>query len=309
MIRRIWAVAINTFREAVRDRVLLGMVGATIGVLLFTLAVAQLSLNEDRRVIFDLGVGSISLFSVVVSVFLGSALLYKEIERKTLYVILPKPLHRHEFLLGKYFGIVITGLVFIAITGAVQLWVTAAQAGASASGLVAGLFGPVVVFGLWLWRAKDSTRVLIPWSLLSLGGLALLASQSSPLLWPILASLLLSLCEVLVLTAVALLFSSFSTPFLTGLFTTGVWLLGRSADTMATTHTKTLPDSIKLVLRGLSQVLPNFYLFVPGRHALTTASEAGDPGQYVLTTVLYALTYAVVLLAAASWIFRKRDFL
>lgn len=309
MIVRIWAVAINTFREAVRDRVLLGMVGATIGMLLFTLAIAQLSLNEDARVVFDLGLGSISLFAVIVSVFLGSALLYKEIERKTLYVILPKPLHRHEFLLGKYFGIVITGLVFIAITGAVQLWVTVAQAKASLPLLLASLLGPCVALGLWLWLAKDRTSALIPWSLLTLAALCWTTSTTSVALSPIAASLLLTLCEVVVLTAVALLFSSFSTPFLTGVFTTGVWLLGRSADTMATTNTKTLPDAIKTLLRGLSQVLPNFHLFVPGRHALTTMSDVGGPGQYVLTTTIYALTYSVLLLTAAALVFRKRDFL
>ncbi len=309
MILRIWAVAINTFREAVRDRVLLGMVGATIGMLFFTLAIAQLSLNEDRRVIFDLGLGSISLFSVVVAVFLGSALLYKEIERKTLYVILPKPLHRFEFLLGKYFGIVITGAVFIAITGAAQLWVTAVQAQAPAASLLAGLLLPLVALGLWLWRAKDRTSALIPWSLLTLVGLATVAAPASPLLWPILASLALTLCEVLVLTAVALLFSSFSTPFLTGVFTTGVWLLGRSTDTMATTTSKSLPDAIKVTLHGLAHVLPNFHLFVPGRHTLTEMSDVGGPGQYVLQSAIYAVTYTVLLLTAASLAFRKRDFL
>lgn len=313
MIVRIAAVATNTFREAVRDRVLLGMVGATLSMLLFTLAIGELSLNENARVVFDLGLGAISLFAVIVAVFLGSALLYKEIERKTLYVILPKPLHRHEFLLGKYFGIVITGLVFIAITGSAQLWVTLAQANAPGSILVATLLGPPLVLAVWLWLARDRTNALIPWSLLTL--LALCAatittsSTTKVELGPIVASLALTLDEVVVLTAVALLFSSFSTPFLTGVFTTGVWLLGRSADTMATTNSTALPDSLKLLLRGLSQVLPNFHLFVPGRHALVTMSEVGGPGTYLWTTSLYALTYSVVLLAAASWVFRKRDFI
>jgi len=309
VIVRIAAVATNTFREAVRDRVLLGVVGATLAMLLFTLAIGELSLNENARVVFDLGLGAISLFAVIVSVFLGSALLYKEIERKTLYVILPKPLHRHEFLLGKYFGILITGVVFIAITGSAQLWVTLAQANASGSILLATLLGPPVALAVWLWLARDRTNALIPWSLLTLLGLCAATLTTKIELGPIVASLALTLDEVVVLTAVAMLFSSFSTPFLTGVFTTGVWLLGRSADTMATANSKTLPAALKLMLRGLSQVLPNFHLFVPGRHALVTMSEVGGPGTYVLTTSLYALTYSVVLLAAASLVFRKRDFI
>lgn len=309
MMVRIIAVATNTFREAVRDRVLLGVVGAALGMLLFTLAIGELSLNENARVVFDLGLGSVSLFSVLVSVFLGSALLYKEIERKTLYVILPKPLHRHEFLLGKYFGIVLTGLVFIAITGSAQLWVTSAQAGASGVLLAATFFGPLSVLGLLLWRAKDSTAALVPWSLAMFGALCAVTTTTPVDLAPIVASLALTLGEVVLLAAVATLFSSFSTPFLTGVFTTGVWLLGRSADTMATTNTRTLPDSIKTILHGLSPVLPNFHLFVPGRHALVTTSEVGGPGYYVLTSSLYAVTYAAIVLFAAALVFRKRDFL
>src|SRR5690606_37382884 len=127
---RIWAIAINTFREAVRDKVLYGVLAFATAVLLFTLALAELSLNQQRRVVLDVGLASISLFSVVTAVFLGSSLLYKEIERKTLYVILPKPIRRSEFLFGKYVGIAMTAAVFIAIMGGVQLWVTAVQAGA-----------------------------------------------------------------------------------------------------------------------------------------------------------------------------------
>ena len=80
MIGRVYAVAINTFREAVRDRVLYGVLGAATAVLLFTLALAELSLNEQRRVVLDVGLASISLFSVAVAIFLGSSLLYKEID-------------------------------------------------------------------------------------------------------------------------------------------------------------------------------------------------------------------------------------
>ena len=138
-VARIYAIALNTFREAVRDRVLYGVLGLATGVLVFTLALAELSLDQQERVITDLGMASISLFSVVVAIFLGSSLLYKEIERKTLYVILPKPIRRFEFLLGKYFGIVLTCAVFIVLMGAIQLWVTAIQADAPGAALLGAL--------------------------------------------------------------------------------------------------------------------------------------------------------------------------
>jgi hypothetical protein len=78
---RILAVAINTFREAVRDRVLYGVLGVATFVLLFTLVLAEVSLDQEQRIVLDVGLASISMFSVLASVFLGSSLLYQEIER------------------------------------------------------------------------------------------------------------------------------------------------------------------------------------------------------------------------------------
>src|SRR5689334_14037671 len=165
---RIYAIAINTFREAVRDRVLYGVLGFACAVLFFTLAVAELSVHEQARVVSDVGLASISLFSVVVAIFLGSSLLYKEIERKTLYVILPKPVQRAEFLLGKYFGIFLTALVFVALMGALQLWITAVQAGAAPLFALGVLLSLLALLGLALYFARDRTAVLVPYSLVAL---------------------------------------------------------------------------------------------------------------------------------------------
>lgn len=307
---RIVAVAINTFREAVRDRVLNGVLGIALAVLIFTLALAELSLDQQRRVVLDIGLGSISFFSVVVAVFLGSSLLYKEIERKTLYVILPKPIRRHEFLLGKYLGIVLTAFVFVGIMGAVQLGVTATQAGGSPALIATALVGLPVLLGLGMWKARDRTAVLVPWSLLALVAGSGVALQAGVALSPILAALVLTLGEVLVLTAVALLFSAFSTPFLTALFTVGVWLVGRSADLMISMKSKMLPEVIRELLKKLVRVWPNFNIFVPGRNTLEAHLETvGGPFAYVSQTMLYAALYSAVLLTLASLIFRRRDFL
>src|SRR5688572_1934632 len=227
-MHRILAVAVNTFREAVRDRVLYGVLGVATFVLVFTLVLAEVSLDQERRIVLDVGLAAISLFSVVVSVFLGSSLLYKEIERKTLYVILPKPIHRHEFLLGKYFGIALTVFVFVAIQGAVQLLVSSVQAGASVLFVIAiAALGPCVLAAM-MWTASDGTAVIVPWACLLFAAAAWVAQTTDLGLGPTSAALALTLNEVLLLTAVALFFSAFSTPFLTALLTTGVWVVGRN---------------------------------------------------------------------------------
>jgi ABC-type transport system involved in multi-copper enzyme maturation permease subunit len=309
-MQRILAVAVNTFREAVRDRVLYGMLGIATAVLVFTLVLAEVSLDQQRRVVLDVGLASISLFSVVVAIFLGSSLLYKEIERKTLYVILPKPIRRHEFLLGKYFGIALTAFVFVAIQGAVQLAVSSVQAEVN-PWLVLGLvIGAPGLLGLMVWKANDRTAVVVPWSCIVLGAAAAVAGTTDLELFPILAALALTLGEVLMLTAVALFFSSFSTPFLTALFSFGVWLVGRSADSMVTMKTQTIPQLVKDVLRQLVKVWPNFDLFVPGRHTLETqlTSTAG-PISYVANNMLYSAAYSFVVLVLAALIFERRDFI
>lgn len=309
-IPRIYAIALNTYREAVRDRVLFGVLALASGVLAFTLALAELSLDQQLRVVTDLGLASISLFAVVVAIFLGSSLLYKEIERKTLYVILPKPLARWEFLLGKYLGILATCGVFIATMGAVQLMVTAIQADAGWT-LVAGVSTALLLLlGVSFFFARDRTLVLPVWSLIALGASAWVCSTVDVELFRLLASLLLNLGEVIILSAVALLFSSFSTPFLTGAFTFGVWLVGRSAHDMVAMKTRLLNENIKRVLAWLAEVVPNLDLFVPGRSTLITqGTELGGPWAYVTGTMAYAVLYAAIVLILASLIFRRRDFL
>lgn len=307
---RIFAIAINTFREAVRDRVLYGVLGVATFVLLFTLVLAEVSFDQQRRIVLDVGLASISLFSVLASVFLGSSLLYKEIERKTLYVILPKPIQRHEFLLGKYLGIVLTVAVFIAVQGAVQLCVTAKQAGAPITQLALVLFGMPALLGALVLRVRDPAVLSLPWALCALGAAAWVAQLAKVDLAPVLASLVLTLGEVLVLTAVALFFSAFSTPFLTGLLSIGVWVAGRSADAMMTMKALSIPLAIRDTLKQVARVWPNFNVFVPGRHTLeVTLVQGAGPASYVANTMLYAVSYSLVVLILAAVIFRRRDFL
>ncbi len=307
---RIYAIALNTFREAVRDKILYGMLAMAVVLLLFSLALGELSLGQNERVVADVGMASISFFSVMMSVFLGASLLYKEIERKTLYVILPKPIARYEFLLGKYFGIVATATVFVLIMGGVHFWVSAIQQGADILQAVGVAALALAALGGLTYRAHDRTAVLVPWALGFLGAMAYYAISAGAEVGYLLAAFTLNIAEVALVAAVALLFSSFSTPFLTGAFVLGVWVMGRSADTMASIRSPRVPAEVRALLRGVVEVVPNFNLFVPGRRALTVGlAEQGGVWRYVGESVVYAGVYAALLLILGSLIFRKRDFL
>jgi Cu-processing system permease protein len=306
-VGRIYAIMLNTFREAVRDRVLYAVLGFACAVLLFTLAIAELSLHDKLRVVSDVGLASISLFSVMIAVFLGSSLLYKEIERKTLYVILPKPIARSEFLLGKYLGIVLTAVVFVALMGALQLWTTSLQAGAAPEWALSLMVGLAAALGLALWLARDRTAVLLPFAALALTANAWFAHRGGVDLQAIMAQLSLCAIEVLVLASVAILFSSFSTPFLTGIFTLGIWVLGRSADDMATMKSKQLGELTKKALHLTAEVVPNLQLYVPGRSLLYGETKVWV-WPYVASCLGYGVLYALLLLSVAALIFRRRDF-
>jgi ABC-type transport system involved in multi-copper enzyme maturation permease subunit len=104
-------VAINTFREAVRDRVLYNLVLFALMMIGAAILVGQISLGIERLVIINLGLSAISIFGLVMAVFIGVGLVYKEMEKRTLYTLLAKPIRRSEFLVGKYGGLLLTLVV------------------------------------------------------------------------------------------------------------------------------------------------------------------------------------------------------
>ncbi|MGA8870909.1 MAG: ABC transporter permease [Candidatus Acidiferrales bacterium] len=104
-------VAINTFREAVRDRVLYNLVLFALMMIGAAILVGQISIGIERLVIVNLGLSAISVFGLVMAVFIGVGLVYKEMEKRTLYTLLAKPIRRSEFLVGKYCGLLLTLVV------------------------------------------------------------------------------------------------------------------------------------------------------------------------------------------------------
>ncbi len=108
MLRNTLAIAKNTFRETIRDRILLSALFVIIAMILFTLFIGSISLEQSTRIIIDFSVTAIYALQIFVAIFIGSMLIYKEIERKTFYLILPKPIHRIEMLIGKCLGLTAT---------------------------------------------------------------------------------------------------------------------------------------------------------------------------------------------------------
>ncbi len=104
-------VAVNTFREAVRDRVLYNLVFFALMMIGAAILVGQISIGIERLVIVNLGLSAISAFGLVMAIFIGVGLIYKEMEKRTLYSLLAKPIRRWEFIVGKYAGLLLTLLV------------------------------------------------------------------------------------------------------------------------------------------------------------------------------------------------------
>jgi len=255
---RMSAIARNAFREAVRDRVLYNLV---LFVLLLTAAsifIGELSGGQERKVIVDLGLSAMLLFGMFIAIFVGVGLVYKEIERRTIYAVFSKPVGRGEFLVGKYLGLCLTLLVNVLVMGV---------------GVSLAL--------LYISRGWDP---LIP------------------TIWP---AVLLIYLELMLLTAVALLFSSFSSPALSALLTFLVFVIGHFSADLKALAASLGSAGARGFFTGLYYLLPNLsnYSFItPAAHGRTP--DAG----FVFVTALYALIYITVILAAATLIFSRRNF-
>jgi ABC-type transport system involved in multi-copper enzyme maturation permease subunit len=114
-LSRSLAVAANTFRESVRERVLYNLVFFAILMTLAGLLLGQLSIRQDEKILKDIGLAAMDIFGTLIAVFIGTGLVSKEIERRSLYPLLAKPLSRGEFFLGKFAGLGFTLLVNLSV--------------------------------------------------------------------------------------------------------------------------------------------------------------------------------------------------
>src|SRR5262245_41102913 len=255
---RIAAIARNAFREAVRDRVLYNLVLFVLLLIAAAIFIGELSGGQERKVIVDLGLSAMLLFGVFIAIFVGVGLVYKEIERRTIYAVFSKPVGRGEFLVGKYLGLCLTLLVNVLVMG--------------------------VGVSLALMYVSRGWDPMIP------------------TIWP---AVLLIYIELMLLTAIALLFSSFSSPALSALLTFLTFVIGHFSADLKTLAASMGSTGARWFFTGLYYLLPNLanYSFItPAAHGRTP--EAG----FVFVTALYALVYITVILAAATLIFSRRNF-
>ena len=256
--KRIAAIARNAFREAVRDRVLYNLV---LFVLLLTggaIFIGDLSAAQEAKIIVDMGLSAMMLFGVFIALFVGVGLVYKELERRTIYAIFAKPVGRGEFLIGKYLGLCLTLAVNVAVMGAGV---------ALALLYVRGGYDPLVLS-----------------------------------IWP---AIILIFVELMIIVAVALLFSSFSSPALSALLTFAVFIIGHFSADMKTLAASAGTTSAKIFFGVLYYLLPNLSHY-------TVITEAGhgqslQPAAFAVA-LLYAFVYIAVLLSAAILIFNRRNF-
>ncbi|MFQ5509148.1 MAG: ABC transporter permease [Leptospirillia bacterium] len=254
-MRCVLAIAGVTWREAVRNRILYSLLFFVVLLVAISAVLDQMTMGQNGRVVLDLGLTLVHLFGALIAIFLGVAVISREIARKTLYVVLAKPVGRTGFLAGKYLGLLATQAVLAGVMGAVLFLVA-------------------------------------------------LAFQPPPLVQYV-YSVSMIWVELALLSAVALLFATFTGPFLSGMFTLGVFVIGHLTPGLKDLGVQSGSRLVEGVTTALYYLLPNLELF---NHKLEVTYRLPlDWGQTALS-LGYAVGYGGMLFALAGVIFRLRDF-
>lgn len=256
MISRLTAITLNTFREAVRDRVLYNLIIFVLILLASAPLFSQISIDIERLMLVNLGLSAISIFGVIIAIFIGIGLVAKEIEKKTLYTILARPVRRWEFVVGKYLGLVLTLVT-------------------NAAFMTIGFFGALLLYTRPLTRSDASLLVAIYFILL----------------------------EFLIITALTLLFSSFSSPIFSALFAFALFVIGTFSEDLKNFASMSHGIS-RWGASAASWVIPNFA-------SLNVISQVAHKqpvgGSLVLFNTAYALLYSATVTLGAVLIFDRRN--
>jgi len=270
-LRRIGLVAWHVFKESVRDRVLYAIGAFALLLVAASVAIGQITAGQDLKIIKDLGLATIELAGVLMTIFIGVGLVSREIERRSIYGLLAKPLPRWEFVVGKYIGLVLTVCVNVtAMT--VALYVMLAWVGWTS---------PANVALSWDAPAVD-TRLLV--------------------------AVLLIMAELALLTAIAVFFSTFSSSGLWSVvFTLGLFVVGlESEDLRHFGDIVNVAPIVAHVVTGIGWVVPAFSAFSDRKGDFVHG--IGVPAGFVVDTLVYAATYIVVAVGAATAVFSRREF-
>lgn len=251
----IGVIALNAFRESLRDKILYNLVlfaGLLIGL---SVLLADLSITEHHKVIVDMGLAAINLIGVIIAIFVGISLVNKEIERRTIYTIMARPISRTFFILGKYLGLALTLFVNVSIMMAVFLAT------------------------LWLYHVPIEQSLF----------------QAVELIF----------VEILVVTAIALFFSTFTSTTLSAIFTLGLYVIGHLTADLRSVVANGESGGVKAVVDLLYYLCPNLEMLnIKGQAAVGILVAP----EYLLLATLYGMMYAGVLLTSACLVFQKRDF-
>jgi ABC-type transport system involved in multi-copper enzyme maturation permease subunit len=248
-------IALNTFRENLRDKILYNLLLFALLVIGASVLLADLTITEHHRIVTDVGLAAINLVGVIIAIFVGIGLVSKEIEHRTVYTIMARPISRTQFVLGKYLGLVVT----ISVNVAIML---------------------VMFLGtMWMHGAE-----------IHLG---------------LLQAVVLIEVELLLVTAIALFFSTFSSSTLSAILTIGLYVIGHLTADLKGIAEQSTSETVKWVMNGLYYICPNLeVLNVKGRAALGMTIQLS----YLSLATLYGLLYATALLIGACAIFQRRDF-
>ena len=256
-MQRIGAIALNTFREAVRDRVLYNLIAFALLLIGTAILFGEISIGVQDLILVNLGLTAITFFGLAIAIFIGIGLVYKEMDKRTLYALLAKPVRRYEFILGKFCGLALTLLVNTLL-------------------MTAGFF-------LALYYVKRGFDAGDP---------------------PLLVAIYFIFLQLLLATALALLFSSFSSPVLSAAFTFGLFIVGSFASDMRELGAAVKAPWLDYLTRVIYYAVPNF------RNFNVISSVAHDhpvPIVLVWQNTLYAALYIGLVLAASVLIFQNRN--
>lgn len=254
-MRGIAVIALNTFRENLRDRILYNLLFFALFLIGFSVLLGDLTIAEQKKLVTDLGLAAINLVGVIIAVFVGIGLVNKEIERRTVYTIMARPISRAQFILGKYAGLALTLLVNVGIMLAFFL---------------ATLWMDRVPIHGGLWQAVELIYV-----------------------------------ELLLVTALALFFSTFSSTTVSAMLTLGLYVIGHLTADLKGIAAKSSSEAVKAVMTGLYYLCPNLeVLNIKGQAAVGSAVAL----PYQALASAYGLAYAALLIAAACAVFNRRDF-
>jgi Cu-processing system permease protein len=267
-MRSILLVASAVYRESVRDRVPLTIAGFGVLLVCASYLIGQLTAGQDLKIIKDLGLAALNILGLFIAVFIGIGLVAKEVERRSIYTLLSKPVTREQFLVGKYLGLVMTlgvnlGAMCLAFYAVLFYQDLVSTAGAKAA---------------WPAPAMDP-RLMV--------------------------AVLLIFGELMLITAIALFFSSFSSPLLSMLLTLALWIAGHFNADLRQFEAVVDAPAVAYLARAVYYLLPNlapFNVKAEVVHAVPVSLS------HVALTLAYAGVYISAVLLAAMAIFRKRDF-